>query len=42
VLPGRRIDVPVELVSTNRRRPKGKTNPISPSPRKALATVAMA
>ena len=23
-------------------RPKGKTNPISPSPRKALATVAMA
>ena len=45
VLPGRRIDVPVELVSTNRKS-KGKTNrtnPISASSQRAgSAAAAMA
>jgi len=41
VLPGRRIDVPVELVSTNRKT-KLKTNPASQSPRKAVTAVAVA
>jgi Rrf2 family protein len=36
VLPGRRIDVPVELVSTN-----SKTNRTNPLPRRALAPVTM-
>jgi Rrf2 family protein len=41
VLPGRRIDVPVELVSTNRKT-KLKTNPASQSPRKAVMAAATA
>jgi Rrf2 family protein len=41
VLPGRRIDVPVESVSTNRRATT-KTNPAAPSPRKATTAAAMA
>jgi Rrf2 family protein len=41
VLPGRRIDVPVELVSMNRREKnaKDKTNPISRKHSAALVTV---
>ena len=38
VLPGRRIDVPVELVSTNRKA-KGKTNSTNP-PRQPIAAAA--
>jgi Rrf2 family protein len=40
VLPGRRIDVPVESVSTNSRS-KGKTNRTNPAPQKEMAAAAL-